>query len=128
VFCYCIVALTTFVFVSHQSVAAANTSQQDEISLVCQPEFVLVNHDPDPFPTTLNPLIFEPAIPGGGVESSEDGTDYDQVSKLSCIVPPQVSLTLHAKTFVLSELKHSYERRPSISFVILYHCWKSFLA
>lgn len=128
VFCYCLVALTSFVVVSVQ---AHNTDissvHPDELCLVSDADCVLVNHDPVPFPPALNPLFYEPAIPGGGVEQSEDGTD-DEISKLSCIVSPEVSLTLHAKSYILSELKLSFERRPSISFVILYHCWKSFLS
>jgi hypothetical protein len=128
VFAYCLVALTSFIVVSVQAVETAKSNQApEELSFVSDADCVLTNHDQIPLPPTLNPLFYEAAIPGGGVEQTEDGTDHE-FSKLSCIISPEVSLTLHAKNFVLSELQLSFERRPSISFVILYHCWKSFLS
>lgn len=81
------------------------------------------HHNPDQLPFTPGPII-EPSSTGEG-ETADDSDD--DLHKLTTPLFTQGAEELHSQKNTFVQLKTSIENRTTVSYVILYHSWKSFL-
>jgi hypothetical protein len=74
----------------------------------------------------LFPCPNPPEAPASDEVEANDESN-DELSSLFANLRGEDNDTLFAKKQLLSHLRVSLENRSSVSFVVLYHCWKSLL-
>jgi hypothetical protein len=82
---------------------------------------IKVAHSSDHLPFAPGP--FEPSLPNE-TESTDD--TYDEVNKIYEHLSAEVTKELHSEKHIFVQLRTLIENRSTVSYFILYHCWKSF--
>lgn len=87
------------------------------------PEIVTEKQDEDPPVRPSNATVLSAA--SNGIE--KDPSPDDDVNEFDSDVPSQFNTILHAQESLFTPSRHSFASPSSVSLIVLYHCWKSFL-
>lgn len=119
----CLVLFSSLVF-SFQLVSDQANRNAGSDLVHNTPGHFIGQHHSGHLPLLPGPTPLEPPIQD---ERQKDGCDDDEITKLFSCFSLEVKETLHSKEDLFSHLKFSEENRSSVSLVILYQCWKSYL-
>lgn len=124
-FGYFLILLFTFQLANQAFPAIKSSSaliQYGIPSVAIEPEFITEQRDEDQPVRPSHTTVLSEAT--NGIEKDPSPDDLDG---LDADLPAQFKLVLDAHENFFVPSRHSVENPSSVSFVILYHCWKTFL-
>jgi hypothetical protein len=126
VFGYFLIILFSFQLVVNQAFPAFRSSSEQSLrgipAVAIDPEFVTEQHDDDqPFRPTNTAVL---SAASNGIEKDPSPDDVDEFDS---DLPSEFDTVLHDQESLLTPSGDSFAALSSVSLVILYHCWKSFL-